>query len=109
MKNVLNLGFSEYRDSITLPYADDTRTGFDITVVVKAGEDHGTDRDLLTTMRSVELSASQRLTVTDLHFQIEGEPTYLSTVTVRNGKDAGALVLSLILFYGRQSVGGLGC
>jgi hypothetical protein len=29
---VLNLGFSEYRDSVILPYADDRRTGFDITV-----------------------------------------------------------------------------
>jgi len=32
MENVLNLGFSEYRDSVILPYADDRRTVFDVTV-----------------------------------------------------------------------------
>lgn len=52
-----------------------------ITIEVKSIPPHGRFQFNLT------VSASQRLTVTDLHFQIEGEPKYLSTVTVRNGKD----------------------
>lgn len=52
-----------------------------ITIEIKSIPPHARFQFNLT------VSASQRFTVTDLHFQIEGEPTYMSTVTVRNGKD----------------------